>query len=83
MVSEKAGPMLQDDARKESPIQAECAVAVASRFTADRNTNCPILLALKPDRPEPEYGGSSRGGSWNTAVSRPYGTSNGLSKASV
>lgn len=32
------------------------AVTEAANFVADQHINCPILLAVKPDRPEPEYG---------------------------
>ncbi len=32
------------------------AVAAAARFVADKKVDVPILLAVTPDRPEPEYG---------------------------
>jgi len=32
------------------------AVAAAAKFAADGNIDCPILLAVQPDRPESEYG---------------------------
>jgi mannose-1-phosphate guanylyltransferase len=32
------------------------AVSAAAQFLTDKNVDCPILLAVKPDRPEPEHG---------------------------
>lgn len=37
------------------------AVAAAAKFVADKNVDLPVLLAVTPDRPEPEYGWIKRG----------------------